>query len=127
MLKNNKIIHMNNTDNNWKDRKLGALWKRASKDGTKKFYTGNIEIDGQKIDLVIFPTKNKENPNAPDLQIYRSEDRPQSAKPKTAQNTNYNSAKQTGSNPTWKKNTYPPRQQTQPQQTNVDDPNDPTL
>jgi len=54
--------------------KLGALWVRTSKAGNK-FMSGQIEIEGQKTDLIIFKNKNKKTEKHPDLIIYLSEPR----------------------------------------------------
>ena len=50
--------------------KLGALWK--NKNG-KKVLTGNVEIDGKKTKIVIFPNGHKEEEKHPDYIIYLSE------------------------------------------------------
>jgi uncharacterized protein (DUF736 family) len=51
-------------------KKIGALWKKTTQSG-KKLYTGNVEIDGKKIQIAVFENSYKaENPKAPDLVIY---------------------------------------------------------
>lgn len=50
---------------------LGALWKRQ---GTKgEFFTGNIEVNGTKLDIVIFSNDKGDNPKRPDYKIYKSQ------------------------------------------------------
>ncbi len=46
--------------------KIGTLWKRVSKDGTKTFYSGPFQ-DGQ---LIIFKNQHKKAKNHPDLLVY---------------------------------------------------------
>lgn len=56
-------------------KKIGALWTRKSNNGDKTFLSGNIEIDGRKISLLVF--KNSfvdENPKAPNFIIYEVPD-----------------------------------------------------
>jgi uncharacterized protein (DUF736 family) len=51
---------------------IGALWLKESKSGTK-FFSGNIEIDGKKIAIVIFRnTKKPEGSKQPDYRILES-------------------------------------------------------
>jgi hypothetical protein len=62
--------------NEWKERELGALWKKSGK--TQNYFSGRINIskiadeDGF-VNIVGFSNKRKsENPNAPDVIIYFS-------------------------------------------------------
>lgn len=69
---------MNENEKNidWKNRELGALWKKTSK--TQNYLSGFVKIGEfgveQEIKLIIFTNKNKsKNPNAPDFVIYQSD------------------------------------------------------
>jgi len=59
----------NNTSSEWSDREIGALWRKG---GDKPFYSGNLTIGGEKVEIVIFKNKFKEKDNHPDLRIYKS-------------------------------------------------------
>lgn len=64
-----------------KKEKIGALWKRKSKDGTKTFLTGKI---GEQ-EVIIFTNTRKSQPNHPDFEVYPSEPRqPKPAAPPPA-------------------------------------------
>jgi hypothetical protein len=52
------------------DNSIGALWVKQGKSGP--FYSGHIEIDGKKIDIVAFKNDNSKNPKAPSLRILKS-------------------------------------------------------
>jgi len=60
---------------NWKEREMGALWKKQGKDQT--YLSGRLEVDefGTKktIDVVIYSNKYKEKDNHPDFRVYRSQ------------------------------------------------------
>ena len=56
--------------------KLGALWLRESKKGTK-YMAGVVEIDGQKTDVLIFKNNYKEEDKHPDYLIYLKEEEQQ--------------------------------------------------
>ena len=62
--------------NNWKDREIGALWKRKSEKGT--YCTGYIMLEEMgtqvKQRVVMFSAKEKKNDKAPDLILYKSVD-----------------------------------------------------
>lgn len=45
--------------------KLGALWGPNQYGG----FTGNIEIDGKKIDIILFANKSKKSEKSPDFDI----------------------------------------------------------
>ena len=59
--------------NNWKEREIGAFWKRES--SNQKFLSGKIEIEGKKMEVVMFTNNFKEKDNQPDYRLYLSEDR----------------------------------------------------
>jgi hypothetical protein len=66
----------NNQTNDWKEREIGALWRRSGK--SQKYLSGYIrtgdELDPQEVRLVVFSNKYKsENEKAPDFVVYRSE------------------------------------------------------
>ena len=54
------------------NKNIGALWLNQSKNGVK-FLTGNIEINNQKIKIVVFKNKNKKEAKHPDYNILLSE------------------------------------------------------
>lgn len=55
-------------------KKLGALWLRQSQAG-KHFMTGELEIEGEKIQIVAFQNDKGDNEKRPDYQIFESEPR----------------------------------------------------
>ena len=62
-------------DNEWKERELGALWRRSGK--TQKYLSGFIklgdEMEQKEVRLIVFTNKYKsENEKAPDFVIYES-------------------------------------------------------
>ena len=52
------------------ENELGVLWEKESARGT--YYTGTIEIDGNKIAIVAFRNGNKKSEKAPDWRLYKS-------------------------------------------------------
>lgn len=62
------------TDNKWDNREIGALWLKTAKGSGQKFMTGTIKtsLEG-KIDVIVFPSRDKKNDKAPDFRIYVSE------------------------------------------------------
>lgn len=65
----------NTSDNDWKERELGALWRRSGK--TQKYLSGYIkigdELEEKEVRLIVFSNKYKnENEKAPDFVIYES-------------------------------------------------------
>lgn len=63
------------TDNEWKQRELGALWRRNGKN--QKYLSGYIklgdELEEKEVRLIVFTNKYKsENEKAPDFVIYES-------------------------------------------------------
>ena len=53
---------------------IGALWTHTSKK-EEKYLTGSVEIDGRKIDIVVFKNKFKDQDKQPDFKIFLSEKR----------------------------------------------------
>ena len=74
--------HSNDNDNaansEWRNREMGALWKKEGK--AQKFYSGMVKIDKgtdneREVPIVVFLNKLKqENERAPELIIYQSKD-----------------------------------------------------
>lgn len=50
------------------NKKIGALWTKHGK-SVKEFYTGDIEFDGKKLSIVIWPTREKKTEKSPDFTI----------------------------------------------------------
>lgn len=67
------------TNNEWKERDIGALWKREGKN--QRYLSGKLTIDGKVTNVVVFVNKFKEKENQPDFRIY--EDRPREEVTKT--------------------------------------------
>ena len=64
-----------NKDNEWKDREIGALWKKEGKN--QNYFSGRLKLknmDGQsELNVVGFSNKKKaEYPNSPDVILYQS-------------------------------------------------------
>jgi len=53
--------------------KIGALWEKSGQYGT--FYSGNIEIDGKKYEIVASVVLEKTKETSPDLLIKLSKPR----------------------------------------------------
>lgn len=51
--------------------KIGALWKRESRSSGYVYLSGEIEVHGEKVKVMVFPVNPewKKNPNAPDFDI----------------------------------------------------------
>jgi len=65
----------NTSDNEWRERELGALWRRSGKN--QKYLSGYIklgdELEEKEVRLIVFTNKYKnENEKAPDFVIYES-------------------------------------------------------
>lgn len=60
----------------WKNREVGALWKKPSANGKGSYCTGYIVSDelGNKVKhrVIMFSNKNKNNEKSPDFIIYMS-------------------------------------------------------
>lgn len=54
---------------------LGVLWEKQSARGT--YFTGSLEIDGEKTKVVVFKNGNKKNDKAPDWRILKSQPKEQ--------------------------------------------------
>lgn len=53
--------------------RIGALWMKTSARGD--FFTGQLEINGEKIAIVVFPNSRKTQDKQPDWQILRARPR----------------------------------------------------
>ncbi len=58
------------------EKSIGAIWIKTAKSG-KPYMTGNIEINGTKIDIVVFSNDKGGNDSRPDYRIFKSEKKPQ--------------------------------------------------
>lgn len=61
------------------DDRLGALWQKRSAKG--EYMTGNIEINGEKIGVVVFSNDKRGNDKAPDWRILRAKPRAEQGTP----------------------------------------------
>lgn len=75
----------------WKNREVGALWKKAAANGKSSYCTGYLVTDelGAKIKqrVIMFANKTKNNDKSPDFIIYLSneqENTDTTSSPKTA-------------------------------------------
>ena len=62
--------------NDWKEREIGALWKKESESQT--FLTGKIDaskLTGDTVQIVVFKNNYKEKEAQPDLRMYISKER----------------------------------------------------
>jgi len=51
--------------------KIGALWLKEDKNG-KKYMSGEIELNGEKVNILIFKNKYKKKDSHPDYIIKKS-------------------------------------------------------
>ena len=58
-----------------KERSIGALW--SGKEGSKIAFTGVIELDDEKIKIVVFENSYKESEKHPDYRIFKARERNQ--------------------------------------------------
>ena len=54
---------------------IGALWKKQGQRG--EFFSGEVEINGVKQRVVVFPVGRKSSENAPDFRILKARERQQ--------------------------------------------------
>ena len=83
--------------NNYQNIKLGSLWLKTSKNGTK-YMNGNITMNGQKIYISVLKNNKKDKETAPDYYIFTSANNNQGnnhagsgQSPNNNNNNNYNS------------------------------------
>ena len=65
--------NQNNTDN--KNKELGALWKRKSRNGGQTYLAGHVISENEfgeevKTRVVVFSNSNKKSENSPDFRVY---------------------------------------------------------
>ena len=53
---------------------IGAFWLKTSKKG-EKYMSGVVEINGAKVDLIVFKNKQKKEEKQPDYRIFLKEKR----------------------------------------------------
>jgi hypothetical protein len=72
----------------WDNKELGCLWSREAKASKEKYLTGTINLKSlgfdKDVQLVIFKNKGKSKETHPDLRIYISEKKTESATAKPA-------------------------------------------
>ena len=81
MTDNNQSTDTNKND--WKEREIGALWKREGKN--QRFLSGKLTIDGEVVNVVVYVNKFKEKDNQPDFRIYKDRPMDQTASDKPKQ------------------------------------------
>ena len=73
---NTNTSNSQNNQGDWKQREVGALWKKAAANGKSSFCTGYIVSDelGNKVKqrVIMFSNKNKNKDTSPDFIIYLS-------------------------------------------------------
>lgn len=53
----------------WSDNVLGAFWKKGE---ANKYLSGTIDIDGKKVQILVYPNKYKKDNTHPDFIIYKT-------------------------------------------------------
>ncbi len=81
--------NQNNSDN--KNKELGALWKRKSKDGSQTYLAGHLVSEDEfgqetRTKIVVFSNSKKTNERQPDFRMYLSKEQ-QNQGQTQAQNT----------------------------------------
>jgi uncharacterized protein (DUF736 family) len=61
------------------ENELGVLWKKTGSHGD--YFTGTLEINGEKQAIVVFSNANKKSEKAPDFRILKSRPKPDSSVP----------------------------------------------
>lgn len=95
---------MSNEKTDWKERELGALWKREGKAGP--FFSGKLVLKqdmraGDELSVVAYKNRFKKEDGQPDLIVYVSVDRPQQVQRQAAKRTyqpRYNNNRQVQTN-----------------------------
>ena len=72
-MRENQIKTGNNTEN--KNKELGALWKRKSRNGGQTYLAGHVVSENEfgeevKTRVVVFSNSNKKSENSPDFRVY---------------------------------------------------------
>jgi hypothetical protein len=58
-----------NNNSDWKEREIGALWKRES--SNQKYLSGKVKVGGEELGVVIFTNRYKEEGSKqPDFRVY---------------------------------------------------------
>jgi len=69
------MLEENKQKSEWQNREMGAFWTKNGPKG--KYLTGHVEVDElgikQKVKVVVFPNRHKNNDRSPDYVIYKSE------------------------------------------------------
>lgn len=112
------MANIQDKQNDWKNREIGALWKKAGANGKSSYCTGYIVSDelGNKIKqrVIMFSNKNKTNEKSPDFVIYLS-------------NEQENDGSQTAPQKAAASRTAPPKKAPQPVGANQNDDEIPDL
>jgi len=58
-----------------KEKDIGALWVKEGQHG--KYMSGSVEINGEKIRIVVFKNNYKQEDKYPDYRIYRAKSQQQ--------------------------------------------------
>ena len=58
-----------------RESEIGAQWEKETQDG-KEYMTGNINLNGEKVSLVLFRNRFKDDDLKPDFRIYKREPLP---------------------------------------------------
>jgi len=73
-----------NNNSDWKEREIGALWKRES--SNQKYLSGKVKVNGEELGVVIFTNRYKEEGSKqPDFRVYL--ERPREEQPVAATTT----------------------------------------
>ena len=73
-----------NKNNDWKEREIGALWKRES--SSQKYLSGKVKVGGEELGVVIFTNRYKEEGSKqPDFRVYLERKREEEPAVATAQ------------------------------------------
>ena len=77
----------NKNNNDWKDREVGALWKKQGRN--QSYLSGHVIVDElgveKKMRVVVFSNRQKKaGENTPDFRIYISKDRNENSETATA-------------------------------------------
>jgi uncharacterized protein (DUF736 family) len=54
----------------WQEREIGAFWTKTAKSDGKKFWTGDLEIEGKLHKVVMYANDKKTDDKQPSLRVY---------------------------------------------------------
>ncbi len=78
----------NETQNEWRKREVGALWKRESKNSGKKYLSGTLKVNELGVEtvleVVVFPNIHHRREQSPVCGVYLSKDKESKDQPATA-------------------------------------------